>query len=63
MLQQARDPLAPVYDGYSEGFADADLQQAKTLLAQLTDGVTKYGWGDVILICSMDGQNRKAGSH
>jgi predicted ATPase len=40
MLQQAHDLLAPVYDGFSEGFAVADLQQAKALLAQLTDGVT-----------------------
>jgi predicted ATPase len=32
---QARDLLAPIYAGFTEGFARADLQAAKALLAEL----------------------------
>ena len=33
--QQAADLLAPVYCGFTEGFATADLKEAKALLDQL----------------------------
>ena len=33
--QQAADLLAPVYGGFTEGFATADLKEAKALLDEL----------------------------
>ena len=36
---EARDLLAPVYDWFTEGFDTADLKDAKTLLAELSEGV------------------------
>ncbi len=35
--QDAYNLLAPVYNWFTEGFGTADLQEAKTLLAELTD--------------------------
>jgi hypothetical protein len=32
---EARDPLAPVYSWFTEGFDTADLREAKVLLDQL----------------------------
>jgi predicted ATPase len=32
---QARELLAPIYNWFTEGFDTADLQEAKTLLAEL----------------------------
>jgi predicted ATPase len=34
---EARTLLAPVYDWFTEGFDTKDLQEAKALLAQLTE--------------------------
>jgi predicted ATPase len=34
--QEAHNLLAPVYDWFTEGFDTADLQEAKTLLEELT---------------------------
>jgi predicted ATPase len=36
--QEARDLLAPVYGWFTEGFDTADLQDAKALLEELTEG-------------------------
>jgi predicted ATPase len=36
---EARGLLAPVYDGFTEGFDTADLKRAKLLLAELVEGV------------------------
>ena len=36
--QEAYDLLAPVYGWFTEGFDTADLQDAKTLLDELTEG-------------------------
>ena len=33
--QQARDPLAPVYGRFTEGFDTLDLKEAKVLLGEL----------------------------
>jgi len=35
-IAEARKILEPVYSRFSEGFETADLQRAKSLLAQLT---------------------------
>ena len=35
LRDDARDLLAPVYDSFSEGLATVDMQEAKTLLAEL----------------------------
>ena len=37
--EEARELLAPVYDGFTEGFDTADLKDAKALLTQLTQAV------------------------
>ena len=34
--QEAHDLLAPIYGWFTEGFDTADLQEAKTLLEELT---------------------------
>jgi hypothetical protein len=34
-LQQAREPLAPVYGWFTEGFDTRDLREAKALLEEL----------------------------
>ena len=34
-VQQARELLAPVYGGFTEGFDTRDLKEAKTLLGEL----------------------------
>ncbi len=36
--QDAYDLLAPVYDWFTEGFNTADLQDAKALLDELSEG-------------------------
>ena len=33
--KQAREPLAPVYDWFTEGFDTLDLKEAKKLLGEL----------------------------
>jgi hypothetical protein len=35
MRQQAHDPLASVYNWFTEGFDTLDLKEAKVLLAEL----------------------------
>jgi predicted ATPase len=35
--QEAYDLLAPIYDWFTEGFDTTDLQEAKTLLAELEE--------------------------
>jgi predicted ATPase len=35
---EAYDLLAPIYEWFTEGFDTADLQDAKALLAELTEG-------------------------
>ncbi len=34
--KEARDPLAPVYDWFTEGFDTVDLREAKALLDELS---------------------------
>jgi hypothetical protein len=35
-VRQAREPLAPVYEWFTEGFDTRDLREAKALLEELT---------------------------
>ena len=41
---EARALLAPIYAGFSEGFASADMLDAQALLAQLTSGRSADGF-------------------